>query len=82
MRGAIDRGRLGRWEQQEDAARDDEASAETRATKEAAARSKFRAQKDKGHGVLQRFIKPFGGHNAVLRTQRTPHHFTPRRISC
>ena len=28
----------------------------------------------KGHGVLQSFIRPFGEHNAVLRTQRTPHH--------
>jgi hypothetical protein len=30
---------------------------------------------DKGHGVLQRFVKPFGGHNGIYRAERTPHHF-------
>eukprot|EP00966_Prymnesium_polylepis_P145891 3370339-Prymnesium_polylepis.1 len=30
---------------------------------------------DKGHGILQRFVKPFGGHNSLVRSVRTPHHF-------
>ncbi|KAL3900185.1 MAG: hypothetical protein SGPRY_012505 [Prymnesium sp.] len=26
------------------------------------------------HGMLQRFLPPLGGHNALLRISRTPHH--------
>jgi hypothetical protein len=30
---------------------------------------------DKGHGILQRFVQPFGGRNALVRSVSTPHHF-------
>lgn len=30
---------------------------------------------DKGHGVLQRWVPPFGGHAALLRTDWSPHFF-------
>ena len=31
---------------------------------------------DKGHGLLQRWTAPFGGRNALLRTEWSPHHFS------
>ncbi|KAL1503079.1 hypothetical protein AB1Y20_011144 [Prymnesium parvum] len=35
----------------------------------------LRSGPDKGHGVLQRFVRPIGGHNSAVRTVRTPHYF-------
>ena len=31
---------------------------------------------EKGHGVLQRWSAPFDGHNALLRADWSPHHFS------
>ena len=35
----------------------------------------FMKHAQKGHGLLQRWCEPFGGHSTMLRTDWSPHHF-------